>query len=249
VTRSVEIISTVARRRRWSAEEKVEILDEAFRGGSSVAATSDRHGVSRALIYLWRRQAREGRIAGVGLAEPEKSAFVPVDGIAGNGREIKRTLARLEQGEAWVAMPPKPFRMKFRQLTTFDSSKTPAAPLPQETSPFAPDELANLVRSFEEIAEYDGVLGRSSEANSLVPVVTRLRTCSNLSQTEFAARTGQSVSNLRRYENGEVSPTVATLQEIAGRVGMQVVIDFQQRLPESARIVPFECAAHGRNES
>jgi transposase len=78
VTRSVEIISTVARRRRWTAEEKVEILDEAFRAGSSVAATSDRRGVSRALIYLWRRQAREGRIAGVGLAEPEKSAFVPV---------------------------------------------------------------------------------------------------------------------------------------------------------------------------
>jgi len=78
VARPVEIISTVARRRRWTAEEKVEILDEAFRGGSSVAATSDRRGVSRALIYLWRRQAREGRIAGVVLAEPEKSAFVPV---------------------------------------------------------------------------------------------------------------------------------------------------------------------------
>ena len=78
MARPVEIISTVARRRRWTAEEKVEILDEAFRGGSSVAATSDRRGVSRALIYLWRRQAREGRIAGVGLAEPEKSAFVPV---------------------------------------------------------------------------------------------------------------------------------------------------------------------------
>ncbi len=78
MARPVEIISTVARRRRWTAEEKVEILDEAFRGGSSVAATSDRRGVSRALIYLWRRQAREGRIAGVVLAEPEKSAFVPV---------------------------------------------------------------------------------------------------------------------------------------------------------------------------
>jgi len=78
VARPVEIISTIARRRRWTPEEKVAILDEAFRAGSSVAATSDRRGVSRALIYLWRRQAREGRIAGVGLAEPEKPAFVPV---------------------------------------------------------------------------------------------------------------------------------------------------------------------------
>jgi transposase len=78
MTRPVEIISTVARRRHWTPEEKVEILDEAFRTGSSVAATSDRRGVSRALIYLWRRQAREGRIAGVGMAETAKPAFVPV---------------------------------------------------------------------------------------------------------------------------------------------------------------------------
>ncbi len=37
MTRPVEIISTMARRRRWTLEEKVEILDEAFRTGSSVA--------------------------------------------------------------------------------------------------------------------------------------------------------------------------------------------------------------------
>ena len=74
----VEIISTVTRRRRWTPEEKVEILDEAFRTGSSVAATSDRRSVSRALIYLWRRQAREGRIPGVGMAETAMPAFVPV---------------------------------------------------------------------------------------------------------------------------------------------------------------------------
>ena len=78
MTKPIEIISTVTRRRRWTPEEKVEILDEAFRTGSSVAATSDRRGVSRALIYLWRRQAREGRIPGVGMAEPAMPAFVPV---------------------------------------------------------------------------------------------------------------------------------------------------------------------------
>ena len=78
MTRPVEIISMVARRRRWTSQEKVEILDEAFHAGSSVAATSDRHGVSRALIYLWRRQARDGGIAGVGMAERAIPAFAPV---------------------------------------------------------------------------------------------------------------------------------------------------------------------------
>ncbi len=61
----VEIISTVARRRRWTIEEKVAILDEASQPGASITAVADRHGISRNLIYLWRRQAREGVNAGV----------------------------------------------------------------------------------------------------------------------------------------------------------------------------------------
>ena len=44
-----------------------------------MAAASDRHAVSRALIYYWRRQAREGGIVGVGMAVPGNAAgFVPV---------------------------------------------------------------------------------------------------------------------------------------------------------------------------
>jgi len=74
----IEILGAVERRRRWTAEEKVAILDEAFGVGGTVAAASDRHGVSRALIYYWRRQAREGGIAGVGMATANAASFVPV---------------------------------------------------------------------------------------------------------------------------------------------------------------------------
>ena len=74
----VEILE-VERRRRWTPEEKVEILDEAFGGRSSVAEVSERRGISRALIYYWRRQAREGEmIAGVGMVAPAEPSFVPV---------------------------------------------------------------------------------------------------------------------------------------------------------------------------
>jgi transposase-like protein len=45
------VISTVWRRRSWSTEEKVAIIDAAFRRGGSVAAAADRFDVSRALIY------------------------------------------------------------------------------------------------------------------------------------------------------------------------------------------------------
>lgn len=74
-----EVISTVQRRRRWSTEEKkVAILDAAFRRGGSVSAAADRHEVSRALIYLWRKQVRSGAMPGVTLNDGGAAAFVPV---------------------------------------------------------------------------------------------------------------------------------------------------------------------------
>ena len=74
----VEIISTVARRRRWTIEEKVAILDEASQPRASITTVADRHGISRNLIYLWRRQAREGSMPGVTVSNGAPSPFVAV---------------------------------------------------------------------------------------------------------------------------------------------------------------------------
>ena len=74
----VEIISTVARRRRWTIEEKVSIVDEASQPGVSITAVADRRGISRNLIYLWRRQAREGSMPGVTVSNGAASPFVAV---------------------------------------------------------------------------------------------------------------------------------------------------------------------------
>ena len=70
----VEIISTVARRRRWTIEEKVAILDEASQPRASITAVADRHGISRNLIYLWRRQAREGSMPGVTVTPAQSTS-------------------------------------------------------------------------------------------------------------------------------------------------------------------------------
>jgi transposase len=78
MTRLPEVISTVRRRRAWSHEEKVAILDAAFQPGGSVAAAADRFDVSRALIYLWRKQVRAGLMPGVTLNEAGAAAFAPV---------------------------------------------------------------------------------------------------------------------------------------------------------------------------
>ena len=78
MTKLPEVISTVKRRRAWSVEEKVAILDAGVRPGGSVAAAADRSGVSRALIYLWRNQVRDGLMPGVAMTDAGVSAFAPV---------------------------------------------------------------------------------------------------------------------------------------------------------------------------
>jgi transposase len=45
------------RRRRWSADERAEILTAAFAPGANVSEVARRYDVSTGLIYTWRRQA------------------------------------------------------------------------------------------------------------------------------------------------------------------------------------------------
>jgi len=69
----------VQRRRRWTTEQKLALVEEAMCPGSSVAGVADRHGVSRSLLFEWRRQAREGTMSGLVRTEPEvPPRLVPV---------------------------------------------------------------------------------------------------------------------------------------------------------------------------
>lgn len=52
----VTVFSGPERRRRWSNEQRLQILTEAFSPGPNVAAVARRHDVSTALIYTWRRK-------------------------------------------------------------------------------------------------------------------------------------------------------------------------------------------------
>ncbi len=52
-------------------------MEEVSRPGASVAAVADRHGMSRSLLFEWRRQVREGMMPGVVRAETAP-ALVPV---------------------------------------------------------------------------------------------------------------------------------------------------------------------------
>jgi transposase len=52
----MEIVTGRERRRRWSEDSKLEILQEAATSGLSVAEVARRHDVVPQQIYIWRRQ-------------------------------------------------------------------------------------------------------------------------------------------------------------------------------------------------
>lgn len=58
----LEIIDT-GRRRRFTAEAKLKILEEGFSGdGRQVSTTAQKHGVSRSQLYRWRQLAQAGNL-------------------------------------------------------------------------------------------------------------------------------------------------------------------------------------------
>lgn len=71
----IEVLSAadVPRRRHWSDADKIRIVKESFLGHRQVSATARRHGVSRSLLTIWRRQFRDG-----GLRDETLPAFIPL---------------------------------------------------------------------------------------------------------------------------------------------------------------------------
>lgn len=82
-------IEVVGGRRRWSVDQKLSILREAFGPDGSVSVTCQRHAVGSGMLYTWRRQALAGDLTGAkrtptpSFAEVEVS--VPSAALAGSG--------------------------------------------------------------------------------------------------------------------------------------------------------------------
>ena len=68
----VEVLSGVERRRRWSRDDKMRIIEETLAPGAVVTEIARRHGIATSLVFTWRRRAR---LATVTSAGPR---FVPV---------------------------------------------------------------------------------------------------------------------------------------------------------------------------
>jgi transposase len=56
----VEIYSGIQRRRRYSVDEKLRIVQEASRPGITISYVPRQHGISPSLLFHWRRRMAEG---------------------------------------------------------------------------------------------------------------------------------------------------------------------------------------------
>jgi transposase len=79
----LEIVDT-GRRRRWSAAEKLRIVEESFSGPRLASATARRHGISNQLLFAWRKAYREGQLGDI-------RGFVPAMIVAEQPEKGQRT--------------------------------------------------------------------------------------------------------------------------------------------------------------
>jgi transposase len=68
----IEVLG-VERRRRWSFQDKLRIVEETIQPGMTVTEVARRHGLAPSVVFTWRRLAREGRLGDAG------PTFVPVE--------------------------------------------------------------------------------------------------------------------------------------------------------------------------
>ena len=93
--RRLDVVET-GRRRRWSDEAKLRIVEEAFASGSSVLAAARRNGVDPSQIYDWRRllfpeipKGARGFAPVIITPEPALSSTRgQMEIVCGNGRRI-----------------------------------------------------------------------------------------------------------------------------------------------------------------
>ena len=62
--RARDVLSGPERRRRWSTEEKLRVLEQSIAPGSSVSLTCRLHGIRSGQLYTLRKQFRLGELTG-----------------------------------------------------------------------------------------------------------------------------------------------------------------------------------------
>jgi transposase len=102
------------RRRRYTADQKRTLLEEAAAPGNSISAVARRYGIAPSLMFRWKQMQDEGALAGLD-ADERVVAETEVKALRGRVRELERLLGRktmeaeilkegieLSRGKGWL---------------------------------------------------------------------------------------------------------------------------------------------------
>jgi transposase len=82
VSKAIEVITSVERRRRWSASEKERLVAASLEAGASVSAVAREAGIQPSQLYGWRRQLLRRSRPGASFAAVRIAAEpVPAAGL------------------------------------------------------------------------------------------------------------------------------------------------------------------------
>ena len=89
----VEIITGVARRRRFSTEQKLAVVAETMQPGMSISYVARHHGLSPSLVFRWRRLMTDGGREAV-RTDDEVISASDARRLEDRVRELERQLGR-----------------------------------------------------------------------------------------------------------------------------------------------------------
>jgi transposase len=83
-----EVVTSIQRRRRWSNQQKLDLVRLSMQEGYSVSLVARQHGLNSGQLFQWRKSYMEGSLVAVGANEP----VVP-------SSELQEALKRIKQLE------------------------------------------------------------------------------------------------------------------------------------------------------
>lgn len=90
---TVEVITSIQRRRRWTAQEKQAFVEEAEQPGMSMSSVARKYGIHPNQLFRWRRLVQDGAFTAVRSGE-EVVPLSEAKELRAQVRELERLLGR-----------------------------------------------------------------------------------------------------------------------------------------------------------
>jgi transposase len=89
----VEVFAGIQRRRRYTAEQKMAVVQEASQPGMTISYVARRHGIAASLVFGWRRRMSEGGKEAI-RADDEVVSKAEIRALQQQVRELQRILGK-----------------------------------------------------------------------------------------------------------------------------------------------------------